>query len=128
RSKHEWNIVFFHEPMYSNGYHGSSEDLRAVLEPLFLKYNVDLVFQGHDHNYERTYPVKNGEVDEDEGIVYVTLGGGGAPLYFKRTNYDWSAKFIPTYHFAHIKIKNNKLNMIVYDKSGDEIDTLEIKK
>ena len=127
-SKHEWNIVFLHEPMYSNGYHGSSENLRAVLEPLFLKYNVDLVLQGHDHNYERTYPVKDGVVDGEEGIVYVTLAGGGSPLYFKRTNYDWSAKFIPTYHFAHIKINKNKLNMVVYDKSGDEIDTLELKK
>lgn len=127
RSKQEWNIVFLHEPMYSNGYHGSSERLREVLEPLFLKYNVDLVFQGHDHNYERTYPVKEGEADED-GIIYITLGGGGAPLYFKRTNYDWSAEFIPAYHFAHITIKKNKLNMSVYDKSGDMIDDLEIKK
>ena len=128
RSKQEWNIVFFHEPMYSNGYHGSSEELREILEPLFLKHNVDLVFQGHDHNYERTLPVKNGEADEDDGIVYITLGGGGAPLYFKRTNYDWSAEFIPTYHFAYIMIKKNKLSMSVYDKSGDIIDELEIKK
>ena len=63
-----WKIVFFHHPLYSSGErHGSNLKLREVLEPLFLKYNVSLVLQGHDHFYERLKPQK--------GIHYITQGG-----------------------------------------------------
>jgi hypothetical protein len=43
--------------------------MRAVLEPLFLKYNVSVVLTGHDHFYERVKPQK--------GIVYFVVGSGG---------------------------------------------------
>ena len=42
-------------------------DLRTRLEPLFLKYGVDIVFAGHEHFYERIVPQK--------GIYYFTQGG-----------------------------------------------------
>jgi hypothetical protein len=51
----------------SSGMHGSQVELRAVLEPLFLKYGVDAVFAGHEHFYERIKPQK--------GIQYFTSGG-----------------------------------------------------
>ena len=49
--------------------HGSHTDLAAVLEPLFLKGGVSVVFAGHDHFYERIKPQK--------GIVYFVIGSGG---------------------------------------------------
>ena len=123
-----WKFVVLHEPMYSTGARGGIEAQRTVLEPLFEKYKVDLVFQGHDHNYERTKPIKDGLADDAEGIIYITLGGGGSPLYFQRTQADWSEKFIPVYHFAYIEVKDSNLKMTVYDKDGKTIDTLEIQK
>ena len=55
-----WKIVFFHHPLYSSGrHHGPNTELRTVLEPLLLKYGVDVVFAGHEHFYERT-TAKNG--------------------------------------------------------------------
>jgi predicted phosphodiesterase len=68
-SKNTWKIAFFHHPLYSSGArHGSEVDLRSVLEPLFLKYGVSVVFSGHEHFYERLKPQK--------GITYFTNGGG----------------------------------------------------
>src|SRR5205823_793163 len=64
----EWKIPYFHHPLYSSGMHGSQVDLRSVLEPLFLKYGVNVVFAGHEHFYERIKPQK--------GIYYFTQGGG----------------------------------------------------
>jgi predicted MPP superfamily phosphohydrolase len=69
-SSEDWKIPYFHHPPYSSGdRHGSDARLREVLEPLFLKYNVTVVFTGHDHFYERTKPQK--------GIVYFVCGSGG---------------------------------------------------
>ena len=69
-STSDWKIVFFHHPLYSSGdRHGSDVRLRDVLEPLFLKYNVSVVLNGHDHFYERVKPQK--------GIAYFVVGSGG---------------------------------------------------
>ncbi|HVT12786.1 MAG TPA: metallophosphoesterase [Fimbriimonadaceae bacterium] len=64
--------VFFHVPPYSIGSHGSDKDVRATLCPVFAKYGVTLVLNGHDHIYYRT---------QRDGITYIVSGGGGAPLY-----------------------------------------------
>src|SRR4030095_16696051 len=55
----EWKIVFFHHPLYSSGErHGPDEELRRVLEPIFLRDGVSVVFCGHEHFYERLKPQK----------------------------------------------------------------------
>ncbi|OGR50852.1 MAG: hypothetical protein A2049_02230 [Elusimicrobia bacterium GWA2_62_23] len=123
-----WKIVAVHEPLYSTGAHGTAEAEVKALEPLFLKHKVDLVLQGHDHNYERTMPVKEGVPDEAGGVVYVTLGGGGSTLYIQRRNEDWSEKFLPTYHFAAFDVKEKSLTMTVYNKDGETLDTLQVQK
>ena len=67
-SKSDWKVVYFHHPLYSSGArHGSEVDLRAMLEPLFTQYGVDIVFAGHEHFYERIKPQK--------GVYYFTNGG-----------------------------------------------------
>ena len=60
-------IVYGHSPMYSsNSYHGSEVELRTAVEKLYVDYGVDLVIAGHDHFYERTWPV-SAEVVMDTG-------------------------------------------------------------
>jgi predicted MPP superfamily phosphohydrolase len=69
-SHEDWKICYFHHPLYSDGgTHGSSVDLRVVLEPLFVTYGVNVVFSGHDHIYERVTPQK--------GIAYFVSGAAG---------------------------------------------------
>ena len=62
-AKGPWKIAFFHHPLYSSGYHsqpltGGNEQksLRALWEPRFCAYGVDVVFSGHEHYYERIKP------------------------------------------------------------------------
>ncbi|MFA6435230.1 MAG: metallophosphoesterase [Elusimicrobiales bacterium] len=128
RTDREWKFVVMHEPLYSTGARGGLEAQKAVLEPLLEKYGVDIVLQGHDHDYERTKPMKAGLPNDQEGVIYLTLAGGGSPLYFQRNNADWSDKFLPVYHFAYFEIKGASLKMTVYDKDAKVIDTLEIQK
>jgi predicted phosphodiesterase len=66
----EWKIAYFHHPLYSTGgTHGPEVAVREVVEPLFVKYGVDVVFAGHEHFYERIKPQK--------GILYFISGAGG---------------------------------------------------
>ena len=70
KSNEKWKIAFFHHPLYSSSRtHGSQLKLRAVLEPLFIQYNVSLVLSGHDHAYERIKP--------QNGIQYFVEGASG---------------------------------------------------
>ena len=69
-ARDDWKIVYFHHPLYSSGgRHGSEVDLRVTLEPLFVKYGVNVVYSGHDHIYERVKPQK--------GIYYFVVGSSG---------------------------------------------------
>jgi len=69
-SREEWKIPYFHHPLYSSGErHGSELPLRSILEPMFIRHGVSVVFAGHDHIYERTLPQK--------GIVHFVVGSGG---------------------------------------------------
>ena len=66
----QWKICFFHHPPYSSGgKHGSDKQLREIVEPIFVRYGVNLVLTGHDHFYERIKPQK--------GIYYFVSGAGG---------------------------------------------------
>ena len=72
KSDAEWKVCYFHHPTYSSGkQHGSNEELRRVLEPLFVKHGVNLVLAGRQHFYERIKP--------QQGIYYF-ISGAGAKL------------------------------------------------
>ena len=69
-SNEKWKIPYFHHPLYSSGgRHGSRDDLQKILEPMFIKHDVTVVFAGHDHIYERTKP--------QNGIVHFVVGSAG---------------------------------------------------
>lgn len=65
-----WKVAFMHHPLYSSGKrHGSEMNLRGVLEPLFTRFGVQVVFSGHDHFYERIQPQR--------GVQYFVAGASG---------------------------------------------------
>lgn len=68
-----WQILVFHHPMFSCGEHGSTPRVQRQLPPAIEGYGVDLVVNGHDHDYQRFPPV--------DGTTYVVSGGGAASLY-----------------------------------------------
>jgi predicted phosphodiesterase len=63
----DWKIPYFHHPLYTSSTRGPVMELRTILEPLFVKYGVDVVLTGHEHTYERTKP--------QQGIHYFIAGG-----------------------------------------------------
>jgi hypothetical protein len=113
----DWKIVFFHHPIYSSGgRHGSDEELRQQLEPLFLKHGVDAVFQGHEHFYERIKPQK--------GIYYFISGGAAKLREGNIQKSDLTAKAFDTgYHFMLIEIAKNTLKFQAITDQGKVVDS-----
>jgi predicted phosphodiesterase len=113
----DWKIPFFHHPLYSSGStHGSDMALRDQLEPLFLKYSVDVVFSGHDHFYERIKPQK--------GIQYFVSGGAGKVRRGDLQDEGLMAKgFDAGYHFMLIEIDGDQMHFQVISDLGKTIDS-----
>jgi hypothetical protein len=78
-----WRFVVLHHPPFSAGKYAPDERLQRTLVPAFEQVGVDVVFCGHDHNYQRFQPLRGGVATpaEEGGVVYVVTGAGGARLY-----------------------------------------------
>ena len=113
-----WKILFFHHPLYSSGAtHGSALESRAILEPLFVKYGVSVVFSGHDHVYERVKPQKG-------GIVYWVSGAGGRLRVGDLRATDLTAKgFDRDNHFMVVEITGDDLCFQAISRTGETIDS-----
>jgi predicted phosphodiesterase len=112
----DWKIVFFHHPLYSSGMHGSDIQLRAQLEPLFLKHGVDVVFSGHEHFYERIKPQK--------GIYYFTSGGAAKLREGDVNKTNLTAKSFDTgYHFMLIEITKDTMHFQAISDQGKVVDS-----
>lgn len=112
-----WRFVVMHNPPYSTGSgHGSDLLVRETLVPLFEKYKVDVVFTGHDHDYER------GVVN---GITYIVTGGGGAPLYQVKGDW-WTKAKASALHVCDITVNGNQLELKAIKPDGTIIDDVTI--
>lgn len=117
-SNEKWKIVYFHHPVYSSGdRHGSDRRLRQVLEPLFIKYNVSVVLQGHDHVYERVKP--------QNGIAYFVVGSGGQ---LRRGNIDQSSGitargFDTDLAFMAAEVSGDEMYFNAISRPGNVVDS-----
>ena len=93
--------------------------------PLFEKYGVDLVLQGAEANYERTFPMLKDEPNQ-RGVTYITLGGGGATPTKRMGSHRSTARFVAGDPFAEMKIVDRKLTIHVYNDQGKQIDQVEL--
>ena len=112
----DFTIVFMHLPMYSSIQYPFM-DLRDELQPMFDLYGVDLVISGHQHAYERTYPVmfNNAITDYEkcsynnpDGQIYLTVGMGGHSHAKSEQKQPWSVIINHNdFGFLNIKLVNN---------------------
>ena len=118
KDQSDWKIAFFHHPPYSSGgKHGSSTQLRKIVEPIFTRYNVNVVLAGHEHFYERIKPQK--------GIFYFISGAGGklrkgdvkrgSPLTAKAYDADMS--------FMLVEIAKDSMHFQVLSRTGETVDS-----
>lgn len=90
----KWKVAAFHQSLYSEANHVADTDVmsrRSTWPQMLDKYGIDLVLQGHDHSYTRTYQMYNGapvssdvasSVTNPKGTVYVTLDSASGSKYY----------------------------------------------
>jgi predicted phosphodiesterase len=114
----KWKIAYFHHPIYSSGArHGSEVDLRTLIEPLFLKNGVDVVFAGHEHLYERLKP--------QQGIYYFVQGGAAKLRRGNlRDNSPMTAKGFDTDNsFTLVEIEGDRMFFETISRRGAIVDS-----
>jgi Calcineurin-like phosphoesterase len=117
-AREDWKICYFHHPLYSNAArHGSSVDLRVLLEPIFVRRSVNVVFSGHDHVYERISPQK--------GIYYFVSGAAGQ---LRRGNMrpspdETAAYFDQDQSFMLVEIAGDEMFFQTISRTGRIVDS-----
>lgn len=118
----DWIVVIMHKIMYTSPTKCSScpgiSDLRKAYHPLFDKYGVDLILQGHAHDYQRTYPLQYNQKDnakpivtdknpgkyiDPKGEIYVIVGTGGVNFHALKSK----SPFVSVQHdkrFGHLDL------------------------
>lgn len=115
----QWIIAFHHHPVYSSGSHGNTQSVIDDLNPLYLANGVDMVFNGHDHNYERI---------ERDNVVYVVAGGGGVSPRDMGAPVTGAIFSESVRHTVIVDIDGGILNLKAYRPDGSLMDEREIVK
>jgi hypothetical protein len=122
-SKARWKVVFGHHPLYCSARkHGSSPELCSVLEPVFVKYKVDVAFSGHDHVYERVKP--------QNGVYYFTEGASGQLRKgnLNRSNPIYEAGDDRNNSFLLVSVNESQMRVQAIAADGKALDDAVIDK
>ncbi|MEO0338643.1 MAG: metallophosphoesterase, partial [Bacteroidota bacterium] len=124
----KWTIVMMHHPVYSSTTGRKNEDFSHTLVPLFEKYHVDLVLQGHDHSYGRgSMEIVASNSNQIKGPIYVVSVSG--PKMYRSGLGDWmqrGAANIQLYQL--ITVKEDLLHFEAYTVTGTIYDAFELQK
>jgi predicted phosphodiesterase len=133
-----WKFAVHHHPPYTSDEDDYGDTWKNTsrrgevdledLPALYEKYDVDMVFFGHIHDYERTWPIRDNKV-QDGGVVYVQGGGGGGGLENYAPTRSWfTAKVHRDHHFVYLTINNDFLQLQAIDWQGVLFDQATIQK
>lgn len=126
-----WTIVVQHQPLYAMAKGRDYQEMRAVLAPLYEKYGVDLVLQGHDHHYSRTHKIAQGRIVDASapGVIY-TISVSGPKMYeVQEPNRKLMANVVEqTQCFQVIEVSPAELKYAAYSADGAIADRFELRK
>lgn len=126
-----WRFVMHHRPIWSASLgHGGDEALKAAWLATLDQHRPDIVWNGHEHNYERTKPLRNSQAQTalTDGVTYVIAGSSGAPLYDAGSDF-WTAYAEKTNSFVVVKLRNKTLDATAYRPGdGSVLDSFSITK
>ena len=134
----KWNIITCHHSVFSPAEGRDFKYARKKWKPLFDKYNVDLVLNGHDHTYARGHIPTISTINETKniGTIYVTSVSGPKQYNldkkhiqtYSKDGYQLDKSAEQTQFFQVITVDGNKLTYVAYTALGEEYDRAVITK
>lgn len=118
-STQPWKFILLHEPGWSAGTHPNNEIVQEIIQPIASDAGVSVIFAGHNHYYARA------EVD---GVVHITTGGGGAPLYTPISGSQNVLIVKKAFHYLKVSIVGNTLTATALTPDNKVIDTFTINR
>ncbi|VVB65049.1 3',5'-cyclic adenosine monophosphate phosphodiesterase CpdA [uncultured archaeon] len=133
QTKKDWKVVFWHKPPCFIRAYQTNEAIKAAFTPIMDKYHVDIVFNGHNHAYSRTYPINNDSIVGSPalGTVYVTTGRSGAKYYDDNEPKVWSANFFDPQdmpNYLVVDVNGYRMEVKNYKMDGPLVDDYIIDK
>jgi len=126
QNPNHWTVVVFHHPVHAAYYLKNEKELRTIWKPLFEKYEVDLVLQGHEHLYARAVGQVNNE-KQIHGPVYITSVSG--PKMYKSRSSQWADRFGENIQlFQVISVSRNILYYQSLTVTGELYDAFNLLK
>jgi 3',5'-cyclic AMP phosphodiesterase CpdA len=126
-----WTIVVQHQPIYAIAQNREYAEMRAALAPLYEKYHVDLVLQGHDHSYARSHKVAAGKVvaPSAPGVIYAVSVSGPKMYQLDGMHKELMAtSFEKKQLFQTIEVSPDRLQYTSYSIDGAVADRFELRK
>ena len=132
---HEWTVVTFHHPLFSNNPSRDNAPLRRAWLETMEEYDVDLVLQGHDHSYSRGNLIENRTEapDSHTGPVYVTAVTG--PKMYEATDHNWTdhgaearVQVPHTQTYQTVSVSGSTLEFVSATADGEVVDAFTITK
>ncbi|MCA9233951.1 MAG: metallophosphoesterase [Planctomycetales bacterium] len=135
-----WKFVSYHHPSYSSdeddygdlwqGERSTYGDERMrPLTTLYDRYGVDIVWNGHIHSYERTWPLRDNKVEEQHGTIYMITGGAGGQLETAGPVKPWFQNNVKHgHHYCLVSVNGRTLQFKAFDLQGRLFDYLAIEK
>lgn len=141
-----WRFVVWHQPGFHSSDKKSDEIYMRSVSDLLTKHRVQVVWNGHVHNYQRTYPIigeaggkfraetswRSGQ--PTRGTIHVVTGSGGAPLYdqsIARNRARWqpfTAQYTAGYGFTQLDLEGGSATVRQIGNRGQVLDEFQIVK
>ncbi len=126
----KWTVVVFHHPIFSPKGTRDNKWMREAFKPIFDKYKVDLVLQGHDHTYARgmgKIPMKDKET-RSATMYVVSVSGPKMTEHAVEKKFWMDKSAIYTQLYQVVTIKNNRLAFRTYTSAGALFDAFDLIK
>lgn len=134
-----WTVAYYHHPGYTCTYKDYNDAVIATLHPVLDEFEVDVVFMGHAHTYERLYPMRSGQVvardqepsyQDPGGTVYVITGCGAKTNSSTTPDCEINAVAIDrAILFTHVTVRGRTLELrTIESETGTVRDRMTITK
>lgn len=129
-----WKLATYHFPIYPVMPEGQNDDGYPGLRKAVEEGRPDILFEGHEHSFARTFPTKGEELFDrpSQGTVHYIAGNGGGNIYHSNSPKVWHSAFYPqeerTGLYTIVNINKKKLTATAYMEDGRIVDQFTIDK